>query len=39
MLCSYVIFLLRDQGLIERLSEAMGATLVDNNFSPIPSKI
>ena len=36
--CSYVIFLLRDQWLIERLSEAMGAALVGNNFSPIPSK-
>ena len=31
-------FLLRDQWLIERLSEAMGAALVGNNFSPIPSK-
>ena len=33
--------LLRDQWLIERLSEAMGAALVGNNFSPtsIPSKI
>ena len=36
--CSYVIFLLRDQWLIERLSEEMGAALVGNNFSPIPSK-
>ena len=24
--------------MIERLSEAMGAALVGNNFSPIPSK-
>ena len=38
LFCSYVIFLLRDQWLIERLSEAMGAALVRNNFSPIPSK-
>ena len=38
LFCSYVIFLLRDQWLIERLSEAMGAALVGNNFSPIPSK-
>ena len=36
--CSYVIFLLRDEWMIERLSEAMGAALVGNNFSPIPSK-
>ena len=28
----------RDQWLIKRLSEAMGAALVSNNFSPIPSK-
>ena len=35
---SYVICLLRDQWLIERLSEAMGAALVSNNFSPISSK-
>ena len=33
--CSYVIFLLRNQWLIEGLSEAMGAALVGNNFSPI----
>ena len=33
--CSYVIFLLRDEWMIERLSEAMGAALVGNNFSPI----
>ena len=46
LFCSYVIFLLRDiffllrdLWLIERLSEAMGAALVCNNFSPIPSKI
>ena len=31
-------FLLRDPCLIERLSEAMGAALVGNNVSPIPSK-
>ena len=37
--CSYVIFLLRDQCLIERFSKAMGEALVSNNFSPIPSKI
>ena len=37
--CSYVIFLLRDEWMIERLSEAMGAALVCNNFLPIPSKI
>ena len=35
---SYVIFLIRDQWKIERWSEAMGAALVGNNFSPIPSK-
>ena len=29
----------RDQWMIERLREAMGAALVGNNFSPIPSKI
>ena len=36
LLCSYVIFqvLLRDQWLIERLSEPMGAGLVGNDFSP-----
>ena len=28
----------RDQWLIERLSEAMGAALIGNSFSPIPSK-
>ena len=38
LFCSYVIFLLRDEWLIERFSEAMGAALVGNNFSPIPSK-
>ena len=37
--CSYVIFLLRDQWMIARLSEAMGAALVGNNFSPIPMEI
>ena len=31
--------LLRDQWLIKRWIEAMGAALVGNNFSPIPSKI
>ena len=36
--CSYVIILLRDQWLIERLSEEMGVALVGNNFSPVPSK-
>ena len=36
--CSYVIFLLRDQCMIARLSEAMGAALVGNNCSPIPWK-
>ena len=35
---SYVIFLLRDQWMIERLSKAMGVALVGNNFSPILSK-
>ena len=33
--CSYVIFLLRDEWMIERFSEAMGAALVGNNFLPI----
>ena len=33
--CSYVIFLLRDERMIERFSEAMGAALVGNNFSQI----
>ena len=37
--CSYVICLLRDQLIMERLSKAMGAALVSNNFLPIPSKI
>ena len=32
--CSY-IFLLRDEWMIERFSEAMGSALVCNNFSPI----
>ena len=36
LFCSYVIFLLRDCWLIERLSEPMGMALVCNNFSPIP---
>ena len=36
LLCSYVIFLFRDQCMIERFSEAMGAALVGNNYSPIP---
>ena len=36
LFCFYVIFLIRDQCLIERLSEAMGAALVGNNFSPLP---
>ena len=38
VVCSYVIFLLRDQRMIERLSKVMGAALICNNFSPIPSK-
>ena len=38
LFCSYVIYLLRDQWLIERLSEAMGVALVSNNFSPSPLK-
>ena len=38
-ICSNVIFLLRDQWIIERLSETMSAALVGNNFSPITSKI
>ena len=38
LFCSYVIFVLRDQGLIERLSEAIGAALVGNKFLQIPSK-
>ena len=38
--CSYVMFLLRDQWLIERwLSKAMGAALVCNNFLPIQLKL
>ena len=37
LFCSYVILLLRDRCMIKRLSEAMGAALVGNNFSPIPS--
>ena len=35
LFCTYVIFLLRDEWMIERFSEAMGAALVGNNFSPI----
>ena len=38
LFCSYVIFLLRDQWQIVRLSEVMGAALVSNNFSPISLK-
>jgi len=34
LLCSYIIFLLRDQWLIERLSEAMGAALFGISFHP-----
>ena len=34
-----IIFLLRDQWMIARLSKTMGAVLIGNNFSPIPSKI
>ena len=33
--CSYVIFSLRDEWMIERFSEAMGAALVSNNFLQI----
>ena len=32
LFCSCVIFLLRDEWMLERLSEAMGAALVGNNF-------
>ena len=39
LLCSNVIFLLRDEWMTERFSQAMGAALVCNNFSQIPSKI
>ena len=39
LLCSYVIFWLKDQWMIKRLSKATGAALVCNNFTPIPSKI
>ena len=35
--CSYVILSLRDQWVIERLSETMGTALVGNNLSPSPS--
>ena len=35
---SCVIILLRDEWMIESLSEAIGAALVGNNFSPIPWK-
>ena len=35
---SYVIYLLRDQGLIERLNEAMRVALVGSNFLLISSK-
>ena len=38
LFCSNVIFFLRDQWLIDRLSEAMGAALVGKNFSPIQLK-
>ena len=33
--CSYLIFLLRDEWMIERFSEAMGAAVVGNNISQI----
>ena len=33
--CSYAIFLLRDEWMIERFSKVMGAALVGNNFTPI----
>ena len=36
LFCFYVIFLLRDQWIIARLSAAMGTDLVGNNFWPIP---
>ena len=36
LFCSYVIFLLRDQWMFARLSEAMGEALVGNNFWSIP---
>ena len=39
LICSYVIFLLRDKGIIERLREAMGEALVSHNFSTISTKI
>ena len=39
LLCSYVICLLRDQWMIARLSEALGAALVSNNLLLFPSKI
>ena len=35
LFCSYLIFLLRDEWMIEIFSKAMGAALVGNNFSPI----
>ena len=37
--CSYVVFWLSHQWMIERFSGAMGEALVGNNFVPIPSKI
>ena len=37
LFCSHIIFLLRDQWLIERLSEAMSAASVGNNFSLVIS--
>ena len=33
--CSYVIFLLRDEWMIERFSKAVSAALVSNNLFPI----
>ena len=38
-ICSYALFLLRDQGMIERLKDAMCAALVDKKFWRTPSKI
>ena len=34
-ICCYALCLLRDKGIIERLSEAMGSALLSNNLSPI----
>ena len=37
-ICSYVIFLLRDPSMIEKLIKGMGTAMVGNNFLPIPLK-